>query len=110
MILSLRVKLRIIVSVYSFPVRQIRKGLPIIYILLAAIFSGGCAILKLPFEVVKTTGTVVKTTGQVVGVVGSGVVTTAQVVGKFVEVGGKVVEAVVKTPGATELIITKIKP
>jgi hypothetical protein len=46
----------------------------------------------------------------VVGVAGTGVITTAQVVGKFVDVGGKVVDAVVKTPGATELVITKIKP
>lgn len=79
-------------------------------VLLMLVFLTGCTVLKLPFEVVKTAGTVVGTTGKVACAAGSGVVTTAQVVGKFVDVGGKVVDAVVRTPGATELLVTKIKP
>ncbi len=66
-------------------------------ILLLLMLLNGCALFKLPGQIVETAGTAIETVGKVV-----------EATGKAVVAGGRVAETIIKTPGAKEAVINKM--
>lgn len=76
----------------------------------AVLLFSGCAILKLPGQIVETVGKAVEATGKVVVATGQAVGKVAEAGGKTAVAGGKVAEKALETPEAKEVIMKQVAP